>query len=49
MLKDCNTDMLKKLQRNAQMIIPVRFADIDPLTIRTKLFKLYDEGIDRED
>jgi hypothetical protein len=41
--------MLKKLQRNCQMLFPVKFADIDPDTIRTKLFKLYEEGIARED
>jgi hypothetical protein len=41
--------MLKKLQRNTQMLFPVKFADIDPMIIREKLFKLYDEGIARED
>lgn len=49
MLKDCNTDMLKKLIRNAQMIFPVKFDNIDPLIIRQKLFKLYDEGVAREE
>lgn len=29
-LKDCNTEMLKKLQRNTQMLFPVKFKDIDP-------------------
>jgi hypothetical protein len=29
-LKDCNSDMLKKLQRNVQMLFPVKFDDIDP-------------------
>lgn len=48
-LKDCNTDMLKKLHRNVQMLFPVKFKDIDPMLIREKLFKLYDEGIARED
>jgi hypothetical protein len=48
-LKDCNSDMLKKLFRNCQMIFPKKFVDIDPLIIRDKLFKLYDEGIARED
>jgi hypothetical protein len=48
-LKDCNTDMLKKLQRNCQMLFPVKFEDIDPETIRAKLFQLYEEGIARED
>ena len=48
-LKDCNSDMLKKLHRNSQMLFPVRFEDINPMTIRTKLFALYDEGIARED
>ena len=48
-LKDCNTEMLKKLYRNAQMLFPVKFSMIDPLTIRDKLFKLYDEGVARED
>lgn len=48
MLKDCNTDMLKKLIRNAQMLFPVKFENIDPLLIRKKLFKLYDEGVARE-
>ena len=48
-LKDCNTEMLKKLYRNCQMIFPVKFAQIDPLVIREKLFKLYDEGVARED
>lgn len=48
-LKDCNTEMLKKLQRNCQMLFPVKFADIDPEIIRLKLFKLYEEGIARED
>lgn len=47
-LKDCNTMMLKKLQRNSQMLFPVKFADIDPNVIRKKLFDLYDEGTDRE-
>lgn len=41
--------MLKKLLRNAQMLFPKRFYDIDPLIIRENLFKLYDEGIARED
>ena len=49
MLKDCNSDMLKRLQRNSQMLFPVRFEDVDPLIIRQKLFKLYDEGVARED
>ena len=31
------------------MIFPKKFVDIDPLIIREKLFKLYDEGIARED
>ena len=48
-LKDCNSDMLKKLQRNSQMLFPVKFSDIDPMTIRKKLFALYDEGTARED
>lgn len=48
-LKDCNSDMLKKLLRNAQMLFPKKFYDIDPLDIRENLFKLYDEGIARED
>lgn len=48
-LKDCNSDMLKKLHRNSQMLFPVRFEDINPMVIRTKLFNLYDEGIARED
>lgn len=48
-LKDCNTEMLKKLHRNSQMLFPVKFYMIDPLTIREKLFKLYDEGVARED
>jgi hypothetical protein len=48
-LKDCNSDMLKKLQRNSQMLFPVKFDDIDPMTIRKKLFALYDEGVARED
>ena len=48
-LKDCNTEMLKKLFRNCQMIFPVKFNQIDPFVIREKLFKLYDEGIARED
>ena len=41
--------MLKKLHRNCQLIFPVKFDQIDPLIIREKLFKLYDEGIARED
>jgi len=41
--------MLKKLHRNSQMLFPKKFYDIDPMTIREKLFKLYDEGIARED
>ncbi len=48
-LKDCNTEMLKKLHRNCQMLFPVKFSDIDPIVIREKLFKLYHEGIARED
>lgn len=31
------------------MIFPVKFNLIDPFVIREKLFKLYDEGIARED
>ena len=31
------------------MLFPVKFDDIDPNLIREKLFKLYDEGIARED
>lgn len=31
------------------MLFPVKFADIDPLVIREKLFRLYEEGIARED
>jgi len=31
------------------MLFPVRFEDIDPLIIRQKLFKLYDEGVARQD
>lgn len=41
--------MLKKLQRNCQMLFPVKFDDIDPEIIRAKLYKLYEEGIARED
>ena len=41
--------MLKKLQRNVQMLFPVKFDDIDPNVIRQKLYKLYEEGIARED
>jgi len=41
--------MLKKLHRNCQMIFPVKFYQIDPLVIRESLFKLYEEGIARED
>lgn len=48
MLKDCNSEMLKRLQRNSQMLFPVKFEDIDPLIIRQKLFKLYDEGESRK-
>ena len=48
-LKDCSTEMLKKLLRNCQMLFPVKFGDIDPQVIRDKLFKLYEEGIARED
>ena len=31
------------------MLFPKKFQDIDPLLIRENLFKLYDEGIARED
>ena len=48
-LKDCNSEMLKKLLRNSQMLFPVRFEDINPMKIRTSLYHLYDEGIARED
>ena len=41
--------MLKKLLRNSQMLFPVRFDDINPMQIRTKLYLLYDEGVARED
>jgi hypothetical protein len=41
--------MLKKLYRNCQMLFPVKFHQIDPLVIREKLYKLYDEGVARED
>lgn len=48
-LKDCNTEMLKKLFHNCQMLFPKKFSDIDPIIIREKLFKLYEEGVARED
>ena len=48
-LKDCNTEMLKKLHRNCQMLFPVKFSEIDPNIIRQKLYKLYQEGVARED
>jgi hypothetical protein len=41
--------MLKKLYRNCQMLFPVKFDDIDPLIIRERLLKLFDEGVARED
>jgi hypothetical protein len=47
-LKDCNSDMLKKLLRNSQMLFPVRFEDLDPFKIRRKLYKLANEGEARE-
>ncbi len=31
------------------MLFPVRFEDINPMVIRTKLLNLYDEGVARED
>jgi len=31
------------------MLFPVKFEDIDPLIIRQKLFKLYDEGVARQE
>jgi hypothetical protein len=31
------------------MLFPVKFHQIDPLVIREKLYKLYDEGVARED
>lgn len=31
------------------MLFPVKFVDIDPNVIREKLFRLYEEGIARED
>ena len=31
------------------MLFPVKFSDINPLIIREKLYKLYEEGIARED
>jgi len=31
------------------MLFPQKFNNIDPLVIREKLFKLYDEGVARED
>ena len=31
------------------MLFPVKFDDIDPMLIRQKLFKLYDEGVAREE
>jgi hypothetical protein len=31
------------------MLFPVKFNDIDPLIIRKKLFKLYDEGLARHE
>jgi len=43
-LKDCNSEMLKKLLRNSQMLFPVRFDDLDPFIIRSKLYELHDEG-----
>lgn len=48
-LKDCSTEMMKKLFRNSNQLFPVKFDKIDPLVIREKLFKLYDEGVARED
>ena len=41
--------MLKKMHRNVSRLFPVKFEDIDPLIIREKLFKIYDEGVARED
>lgn len=48
-MKDCDNTMLKKLQRNSQMLFPVKFEDIEPMVIRKKLFDLYDEGLARLD
>ena len=48
-LKDCNSEMLKKMHSNVSRLFPVKFEDIDPLIIREKLFKIYDEGVARED
>lgn len=48
-LKDCNTEMLKRLYRNSQRLFPKKFCDIDPMLIRESLFKLQEEGVARED
>ena len=41
--------MLKKLERNSQLLFPVKFEDINPAVIRKKLFDLYDEGVARQE
>ena len=48
-LKDCNTEMLKKMYRNCNMLFPVKFEHIDLLLLRQKLENLYEEGNARED
>ena len=40
--------MLKKLLRNSQMLFPVRFDDLDPFIIRSKLYELHEEGNARQ-
>lgn len=39
-LKDCDSEMLKKLIFHSQMLFPVKFSQIDPALIRKKLFQL---------
>ena len=48
-LKDCNTEMLKKMYRNCNMLFPVKFEHLDLLVLRQKLENLYEEGNARED
>lgn len=51
-LKDndsASDELLKKLVRNFQLIFPVKFESIDPVSIRRRLESLYNESVARED
>jgi len=48
-LKGCDSAMLKKLYRDCQQIFPIKFEQIDPLMIKNKLEKVFEETKEREE